>query len=103
MAIVTLEDMMRQLSLTNDAPADDLTLLGDKIAAAQNHVERLLGFQIEATFGGDGQDAIPPALIEAVKQLAAWWFENREAATDLARVLPFGVSEIIDEFREWSF
>lgn len=103
MAIVSLDDMMRQLSLTPDAPAEDVALLEGKIPAAQNYIERLLGYRIETEFGGDGQDPVPDALKEAVMQLAAWWFDNREAVTDMNRPLPFGITEIVKEFREWSF
>lgn len=102
MAIVTLTDMMAQLSLTPDAPGEDQALVAAKIEAAQNHIERLLGYRIEVTFGGEDQDPVPPALREAVMQLAAWWFENREAVSD-SRTLPFGVEDIVNEYREWSF
>ena len=103
MAIVTLDQLKEQLAFTSDLGTIDDALLDRKLAAAQNHVERLLGFKIEATFGGEGQDPIPPALIEAVSQLAAWWYENREAAGEGAREMPFGVSEIITEYREFTF
>lgn len=103
MPIVTQTDLMAQLGLTYDAPSEDQAQLPGKIAAAQDHVERLLGFRIEAKFGGAGQDPVPPALKECVLQLAAWWFENREAATDMAKALPFGVLDIVNEYREWGF
>lgn len=103
MAIVTTAELLVQVGLTDDAPAEDLLALQQKGAAAQNHVERLLGFKIEETFGGEGQAPIPEALRECVLQLACWWFENREAATDMSRMLPFGVSEIVNEYREWTF
>ncbi len=102
MAIVTLEDVKAQLSLTPDQTADD-TLIQGKIDAAQSHIERLLGFRIGDRFGGEGQEPVPDDLKEAVLQLAAWWFENREAATDMSRELPFGVTDIVTEYREWSF
>ncbi|WP_104492720.1 head-tail connector protein [Paracoccus denitrificans] len=102
MAIVTLEDMKDNLGLTPDQDADD-TLIERKIAAAQNHIERMLGFVIEERFGGEDQPEIPPAIREAVMQLASWWFENREAVTDMSRELPFGVRDIVDGFREWTF
>lgn len=90
--------MMAQLALTADAPAEDLVLVEAKIAAAQGHVERLLGFAIAERF----PDAPPPPLKEAVMQLAAWWFENREAVSD-SRVLPFGVEDIVNEYKDWAF
>lgn len=102
MAIVTLEDMKDNLGLTPDQDADD-TLIERKIAAAQNHIERMLGFVIEERFGGEDQPEIPPAIREAVMQLASWWFESREAVTDMSRELPFGVRDIVDGFREWTF
>ena len=100
MAIVFDTDLMAQLGLTAD---NDATLVASKIEAAQNHIERLLGFRIEEVFGGVEQEAIPPALKEAVLQLAAWWFENRDAGSDISRTLPFGVEEIVNEYREWTF
>ena len=102
MAIGALPDMLAQLALTADAPPEDLALVSAKAEAAQNHIERLLGYRIEEAFGGVDQEQVPAALKEAVMQLAAWWFENREAVSD-SRVLPFGVTEIVNEYREWSF
>jgi hypothetical protein len=105
MAIVTVSQLREQLNLTDDLGTGDDALLGRKIAAAQNHIERLLGFKIEATFGGTGQDPIPPALIECVCQLAAHWYENREGTVvgATAQALPFGLADIVREYREWSF
>lgn len=103
MAIVTLDEIKEQLSFTADIGTVDDTLLGRKINAAQNHIERLLGFEIEATYGGVDQDPIPPVLAEAVSQLAAWWYENREAGGEAMREMPFGVKEIITEYRGFTF
>lgn len=111
MAIVLLSEMQRQLALTDSAPGDDLVLLQGKIEAAQGHIERLLGFKIEDRFypehekpedRGD-RDPVPPDLIEAVMQLAAFWFEHREASGDGGRPLPFGVAEVVNEHRGWTF
>lgn len=100
--IVTTEQMKAQLNILS---SEDDEIIERKIEAAQNHIERLLGFKIEETYGGTDQEKIPPALIEAVCQLAAHWFENREAA--LVGVsgedLPFGLWQIVNEFREYSF
>ena len=103
MPIASLEQLKDQLSFTDDIGTADDAMLQRKLDAAQNHVERLLGYVIEDTFGGDDQDPIPPALVEAVSQLAAWWYEQREAAGDGAREVPFGVREIITEYREFTF
>ncbi|MBP2611413.1 head-tail connector protein [Agrobacterium pusense] len=100
--IVTTEQMKAQLNILS---SEDDEIIERKIEAAQNHIERLLGFKIEETYGGTDQEEIPPALIEAVCQLAAHWFENREAA--LVGVSgedpPFGLWQIVNEFREYSF
>lgn len=103
MTIVTEHELQAQVGLTSDAPAEDLLSLQMKGQAAQNHVERLLGYLIEEEFGGEGQPPVPVALKEAVLQLAAWWFANRETAGDGARSMPFGVEEIVNEYRDWSF
>lgn len=105
MAIVTVAELKEQLNLTADFGTGDDALLGRKIAAAQGHVERLLGFKIEDTYGGEGQEEIPPALAEAVCQLAAHWYEQREAAIAgvAMMAIPFGVEQIVNEYREWTF
>lgn len=103
MAILTIYELKEHLAFTDDIGSEDDFLLARLIDGAQTHVERLLGFKIEETFGGVDQDPVPPALVEAVSQLAAWWYEQREAAGDGAREVPFGVREIVTEFREFTF
>lgn len=100
--IITLDDVKLQLNQTLDV---DDALITRKIAAAQDHIEQILGFKIEATYGGDGQDPIPPALVEAVAQLAAHWYENREAVLIglSAQHLPIGMMDILNSFRKWSW
>ena len=105
MAIVTVDQLKEQIAFTDDMGAVDDDLLARKIDAAEDHVNRLLGFVISDTYGGEGQDDIPPSLIEAVCQLAAHWYENREAsiAGQTAAPIPFGVMDIANEYREWEF
>lgn len=104
MSIVTVDELKQQLNLTDDLGTGDDALLERKIAAAQDHLERMLGFRIEVTYGGVDQDPIPPALVEATCQLAAHLYENREATTGTAMTtVPFGVADIVREYREWSF
>ncbi|SFP62709.1 head-tail connector protein [Tranquillimonas alkanivorans] len=105
MAIVLLSEVKEQLAFTDDIGSADDQLLTRKIDAAQSHIERLLGFKIEETFGGVDQDPVPPALIEAVSQLAAWWYEQREAAVvgATANEVPFNVREIVNEYRGFTF
>lgn len=105
MAIASVDQLARQLSLTDEMAAADYQLLSLNLAAAQDHVERLLGYRIEDTFGGDDQEPVPPPLTFAVLMLAAWWYEQREAALTggAAAEVPFGVAEIVNVYREFTF
>lgn len=103
MAIVELDALLSHIGLTLDNGPELADLAQSKADAAQAHIERWLGFKIEETFGGADQEPVPEDLKEAVLQLAAWWFDNREAATENARQLPFGVADIITGYRGWTF
>ena len=105
MAILTVPQLKEQINFSDDLGSADNAMLGRKIAAAQDHIERLLGFKIEVRYGGPGQEPIPPALVEAVSLLAAHWYENRETTLIgiSAQDLPFGVWSIVSEYREYSF
>lgn len=95
MAIVTLEDVKAHLGVTL---AEDNTLITGKIEAAQAAIEQILGYEIEERF-----DTPPADLKEAVRQLAAHFFENREASVVGVSVglLPLGVKSIVQNRREW--
>lgn len=103
MAIVTVDQVKDQIGWTSDMGSLDDELLLAKIAAAQDHIERWLGFKVRDRFGGDLQEPVPPSIIEAVCQLAALWYDSRDGGADQFRPLPFGISQIIDSYREWSF
>jgi uncharacterized phage protein (predicted DNA packaging) len=100
--IVDLDTVKLQLRV--DFGDEDVTI-ERKIAAAQNLIERHLGYKIEDQFGGVDQDEIPASLIEAVCQLVGHWFENREAVLVgvNAQELPMNVRDIIREYRNWSW
>ncbi|MET3601423.1 head-tail connector protein [Martelella mangrovi] len=104
MAIVSLEQAKLHLRVDFD---DDDALIENQLIAAQNHIERLLGFRIEKTFGneGEGQDPIPASLQQAVLMLTGHWYANRDAVLIDAspRYVPLGVREIVNEYRNWSF
>jgi hypothetical protein len=103
MAIVSFHDLEDQLGLEG-VPGHEV-MLDQKVQAAQGHIERLLGFKIEDHFGGEDQDPVPEPLREAVLQLAAWWFEQREAGIIGHSVAtpPHGLAELVAEYREWTF
>lgn len=104
--IATLEDVKEQLNVTTDV---DDTLLNRKIAAAQSHVESLLGFRIEERYPPTDDSppvsTVPPALVECVCQLASHWYENREAVLVgvNGQELPLGMWDIVNAFRDYSF
>jgi uncharacterized phage protein (predicted DNA packaging) len=81
----------------------DDTLLTSKLAAAKAFVERQLGYALTDTT--ELPDGAPDDLEEAVLQVAAHLYENREATLVgvTAQRLPFGVDEIIAGYRTYSF
>lgn len=48
---------------------------------------------------------VPAPLVEAVCQLAAWWYAQREAALVgvNAAEIPLGVTDIVNGYRDWSW
>lgn len=109
MAVATLDQLKAQVGLTDDVGSLDDALLAQKLAAAENYVERFLGFTFEGAAEADPpregfEDGVPPALVQAVLMLAAYWYEAHYAASDVSlREVPFGVQEIVREFRSWTF
>lgn len=103
MAILTVDQLKQHLAFTDDIGSADDDLLSRLIDAAQAHIERLLGYGIEATYGGEDQDPMPADLVQAVSQLAAFWYDQREAAGDGVKEVPFGVRDIVNGYREWTF
>lgn len=97
---LTINDLKAHCNVTGN---DDNAVLTRFLAAAQAHVERLLGFKLNNT---DELPDGPPADLElAVLQLAADWYENREASLVgvSAQAIPFGVREIVGEYRRYTF
>jgi hypothetical protein len=96
--IVTATELAEHLNLPE---GQDVGLLTRKIASAQSLIEQLLGYQIATEYPDD----VPPALVEAVSLLAGHFYENREASVVgvAAQPIPFGVQDIVREFRSYSF
>lgn len=97
---LALNDLKAHCNITGSTDDVVLTRL---LAASETHVVRLLGFAL------DDADEFPegtPADLElAVLQLAADWYENREASLVgvSAMPIPFGVQEVINEYRKYTF
>lgn len=94
--IVTLEEMKAHLNITT---SDDDALITDKIKAAQDHIEAIL------PVGSLDNLSAQEDIREAVRQLAAHFYENREATLVgvNAQSLPFGVYQLIAPHRTWEF
>jgi uncharacterized phage protein (predicted DNA packaging) len=92
---VTLASLKQHLNLTLD---DDDELLTSKLEAARIWVAAYTG-------GSADQIDIPAPVDEAVRQLAAHLYENREATlTGLtAQALPFGFLDLLSPYRAWAF
>lgn len=94
---LTVDDLKAQLNITGNGENAILTRL---LAVATKQVERQLGFTLASMEGG-----APADLEHAVYMLAADHYENREASLVgvSAQAVPFGVREIINEYRHYSF
>jgi len=98
---LTVDDLEQHL---NGVLADDRTnVLPRLLAAATAHIERLLGFKVTDT--DEFPDGTPADLELAILQLAADWYENREASLVgvSAQPIPFGVEQIVNEHRRYTF
>lgn len=95
--IVTAAQLRQQLNL--DADMEDDAFLAGKIAAAESWIESFIGEPLA------DMDPLPAAISEAVLQLAAHLFVNREAVLVgvSASQLPFGVVDLIRPWRAWEF
>ncbi|CAN7499839.1 head-tail connector protein [Mesorhizobium caraganae] len=96
MAIVSLAEQKAHMRVDFN---DDDALIQAQIDAAQAHLEQLLGYEIEEEF-----ETVPNDLVEAIMQLAASWYENREAtSTDAPRETPIGMWDVVRERRNYTF
>lgn len=97
MAIVTLAEAKSHLRVEFDDDDEDIEAYVD---AAQAHLETMLGYEIAEEF-----EAPPADLKEAVRQIAARFYENREAVVTgtIATELPIGVQDIVRSRRRYTF
>lgn len=89
-ALTALSLLKSQLNLDHDL---DDALLAHKLDAAETWIGHYTGTAFAA---GDA------ALTEAALRLAAYWYEQREAASfDMStKPVPFGVRELLDSYKE---
>jgi uncharacterized phage protein (predicted DNA packaging) len=91
---ITVEDLKAHLNIDHDL---DDALLQSKIEVATEWVGAYSGAEVDTNS--------PAPLREAVRMLAGHLYENREATLVgvTAQSLPFGVMDLINPYRAWSF
>ena len=98
MSIITLNDLKTHLNVTF---ATDDALITGKIAAAESWIAMFTG----ADWPSVSADPVDDALKEAIRQLAAHMYANREATLIgiTSQELPFGLLDLLTPYRCWSF
>ncbi len=100
---VTLDDLKAHCNVTFDT---DDALLTRKLAVATAHVENVLGGTLDETFpAAEFPDGVPAPVVEAILQIAAHLYENREVAIVGVTVqeIPLGAHDLLSPYRSWSF
>ena len=98
--LITLADLKRHMNITTDA---DDAVLTDKLNAAEAWVIAYTGTPFTSPVDPPPDSELEP-MKEAIRQLAAHLYENREATIPTAVwELPFGLLTLLEPYREWSF
>ena len=94
---ITLADAKAHMNITTDI---DDAVISDKLSAASTYVEHYIG-QLFSDF----TDGVPPPLKEAVRQISAHFYENREPALVgvNAQEIPLSAFDLMDSYRKWVF
>lgn len=96
--IIDEADVKLHLNLTTDADDD---LLTEKIKAAQQSVEAFIGRTLD---DDEFPDGVPAPLKEAVRQMAAHLYENREPLSEhTMRELPLNIFDLVGPYRAFAF
>ena len=93
MTVITLPDLKAHLRLDLDDTSED-DLLQQKIETAEAWIASYIGTPV-----ADLGDTIPAPIAEAVRQLAAHSYENREGGDDV----PLDTLRLLSPYRSWSF
>lgn len=92
MTTTPLALLKSQLNLEHDL---DDALLSHKLAVAEEWIGNFTG-----TVFAD-HDPVPVSLTEAALQLAAYWYGQREAVSDVRMLpVPYGVIDLLRPYRE---
>ncbi len=87
---VSLDSLKAHLNITFN---DDDALLASKLAGAEAWVRDFMGDAL------DDEAPVPAAVDEAVRQLAAHLYEDREGAESI----PASIFDLLTPYRDWAF
>lgn len=92
---VSLASLKAHLNITTDI---EDAMLAEKLAAAAEWVAGYTAIPLDAT-------DTPTPVNEAVRQIAAQMYENREVSLigSTAQSLPFGALDLLEPYRAWVF
>ncbi|MGF7160334.1 secreted protein with Ig-like and vWFA domain [Rhodoligotrophos appendicifer] len=94
MTIVSIEQMQDQLNLPI---SQDEYLIEQKIGAAEAWIAAYIGADLIEKY--ETPDAVPATVVEAIKQLAGHFYEQREGSP----TIPNGVTDLLRSERVWCF
>jgi len=100
MTVLTVADIK---SHANISIAADDAMLADKIAAAEAWIAAFIGKPLDDATAFPG--GTPQPIKEAVRQLVAHLYENREATLvglNITDVSP-GLFDLLNPYRDWTF
>lgn len=94
---IDLADVKAHLNITDNA---DDTVITAKLAAASSYVEHYVGQLFE-----DYVDGVPDPLKEAVRQVTAHFYENREPVLVgvSGQEIPLSAFDLMNAYRKWVF
>lgn len=103
MTVITVVSLAEQkLHMNIGEPTDD-EIITDKLLAAEQWIAKFLGAAVDDSTVYPG--GTPEPLKEAIRQLAAHLYENREATIVgvSSAEIPFGVMDLMAPYRTWVF
>ena len=99
MSVASVEELKEELAFSEALGGEDDALMARHLAAAQQLLEKSLGFVLAEEFPTDQP---PEAIKQAVLWLAVDFYQGR-GVVERGEGLPDHVENIIAAYREWSF
>lgn len=95
MSVASVDELKEELSFSGDLGDVDDAMMQRHLTAAEQVLEKSLGFALAVEF----PDGEPEAIKQAVLWLAVEFYDGRGGGDGL----PAHVENIISHYREWSF